>query len=164
MKGKIYKLTNDLNEKIYIGSSTYQYLSERFNMHKQMCKDETGRRNSKLYTFMREIGIEHFKIELIEEYTCETKQQLVEHEQYWIEQLKPELNMFRAIANPNYEQECRDKEERRERSKAFYHSHKEVISQKGKEQITCECGCVVTKSCLSRHRKSLQHATLLANK
>jgi hypothetical protein len=130
-------------------------------MHKQMCKDETGRRNSKLYTFMREIGIEHFKIELIEEYTCEI---LLEREQYWIEQLNPELNTKRAIANPNYEQECRDKEERRERSKTFYHSHKEKLLKKMKEQITCECGCVVTKSCLTRHRKSLQHATLLANK
>jgi len=188
--GKIYKLINDLNDKIYIGSSNYQYLSVRLNGHRQSCKNETGRRDSKLYKYMREIGAEHFQIELIEEYVCETKQQLCEREQYWIEQLKPELNMFRAISNPNYEQECRDKNERRERSNKFYHSHKEEILQKQKiyteknkeeiskrrkkyreehkeeilKPITCECGCIVRKSCLSRHRKTSKHATLLANK
>jgi group I intron endonuclease len=190
VKGKIYKLINDLNDKIYIGSSTYQYLSTRLRCHKNSSKNETGRRDSKLYKYIREKGIEHFQIELIEEYTCETKQQLCEREQYWIEQLKPELNMFRAIANPNYEQECRDKNERCERSKAFYHSHKEEILKQNKlyreknkdeiskrrkkyrdenkeeifKPITCDCGCIVSKKSMSRHLKSPKHATLLANK
>ena len=189
--GKIYKLINTENDKIYIGSSNNQYLSQRMNLHNQICKDTSGRRNSKLYIFMREIGIEKFKIELIEKYVCETKQQLVEREQYWIEQLKPELNTIRAIANPNYDKECRDKKERSDRSKAFYHSHKEEVLEKMKEyreenkdkikerkskyreenkekikeeksiQITCDCGCIVSKGHLSRHNKSIKHLKYL---
>ena len=137
--GKIYKLINTENDKIYIGSSNNQYLSQRMNLHNQICKDTSGRRNSKLYIFMREIGIEKFKIELIEKYVCETKQQLVEREQYWIEQLKPELNTIRAIANPNYDKECRkkyrdeNKDKIKEIQKKFYEEHKEEVLEKMKE-------------------------------
>ena len=99
---KVYKLTNDLDDKIYIGSTNNQYLCTRMNSHRQLCKDLSGRRNTTLYNYMREIGIEHFKIELIEKVKCENKNQLREREQYFIDELKPELNMFRAVENPNY--------------------------------------------------------------
>ena len=75
---KVYKVINDLNDKIYIGSSTNALLSSRMNLHRMACKNISGRRNSKLYNYMRELGIEHFKIETIERVKCETKQQLRE--------------------------------------------------------------------------------------
>jgi group I intron endonuclease len=161
--GKIYKITNDVNTKIYIGSSTYQYLSSRMNLHRQMCKDVSGRRNTVLYNTMREIGVSHFKIELIEKYTCNTKQELVEREQYWIEQLQPELNMFRAIANPNYEKECRNKKERCKKSNEYYHSHKEQIKAQYSEKNTCECGVIGNRGDRARHLKTLFHINYLAN-
>ena len=161
--GKIYKLINTENDKIYIGSSNNQYLSQRMNLHNQICKDTSGRRNSKLYIFMREIGIEKFKIELIEKYICETKQQLIEREQYWIELLKPQLNMFRAIANPNYEKDCRDKKERCERSKKFYEEHKEECLKKMKIKFTCECGTICNKGDKARHNKSKKHQDYINN-
>ena len=37
------------NDKIYIGSTNNQYLCTRMTNHRQMCKNLTGRRNSKLY-------------------------------------------------------------------------------------------------------------------
>jgi len=150
---KIYKIINDVNDKIYIGSSTYQYLCNRMNIHRMSCKDTSGRRNSKLYIHMREIGIEHFKIELIEKYECKTKEELKEREQYWIEQIKPELNMFRSIANPNYEKECRNKEEKKKKCNEYYYLHKEEILTKGKEKITCECGKIISKNSLRKHKK-----------
>jgi group I intron endonuclease len=161
--GKIYKLINTENNQIYVGSSNYQHLSSRMNIHRQMCKDTSGRRNSKLYIHMREIGIEKFKIELIEKYICETKQQLVEREQYWIEQLKPQLNMFRAICNPNYEKECRDKKERCERSKKFYEEHKKNILEKQKIKITCDCGTICSIGTKARHNKSKKHQDYINN-
>ena len=102
-------------------------------------------------------------------------------------ELKPELNMFRSIANPNYEQECRNKEERRQRSNRFYHEHKELvlerqrkyndehkdeirerkkkyseehkeeIKKKNAEKMTCECGCETTRSHLKRHQQTKLH-------
>ena len=128
---KIYKITNDLNNKIYIGSSTYQYLCSRMNCHRQMCKDLSGRRDTKLYNYMREIGIQHFQIELIEKVQCENKCQLREREQQFIDMLKPELNMFRAIENPNYVRA--NQEERNKQNNERYHANKELYLKKQKE-------------------------------
>jgi group I intron endonuclease len=128
---KVYKITNDVNDKIYIGSSNNQYLSTRMNGHRQMCKDLTGRRNTKLYNFMREIGVEHFHIELIEKVKCENINQLREREQFHIDILKPELNMFRAIENPNYVRPNR--EEQNKKNNERYHANKEEYLKKQKE-------------------------------
>jgi group I intron endonuclease len=131
---KVYKLTNDVNDKIYIGSCKQPYLAGRFSGHKKSCQDITGRRNSKLYSHMREIGIDHFKIELIENVNCETISQLREREQYWITQLKPELNMFNAIAmDKEYYKERVDKENQKVHLKKYYETHKEEILIKQKE-------------------------------
>ena len=189
---KVYKLINDINDKIYIGSSTYPYLSERLNVHNQMCKNITGRRNSILYNFMREIGKEHFKIELIEKYPCENRKQLVEREQYFLDLLKPELNEFRAIVDPEYEKKrnIRDKDKISVRRKIYYEQNKDEIAEKGylyreenkveicirrklyrdanKEKInaksTCECGTICAKKGMYRHLKSLKHCEYINNK
>lgn len=80
MKGKIYKIWNDINDKLYIGK-TLDSLENRFKEHK---KDSKKPRTEKrpLYNAMNKYGIEHFYIELIEE--CELDQ-LSSRECYWIE-------------------------------------------------------------------------------
>ena len=128
---KIYKITNTLNDKIYVGSTNNQYLCSRMNCHRQKCKDLTGRRNSKLYNYMREIGVQHFDIELIEKVRCENKCQLREREQHFIDILKPELNMFRATENPNYIRA--NQEERNKQNNERYHANKETYLKKQKE-------------------------------
>ena len=75
----IYKITNILDNKSYIGQSTD--ISERFRQHiKRGTGAETPTRN-KLYTAMYEIGPENFTFELLEE--C-PKDKLNEREQFWI--------------------------------------------------------------------------------
>ena len=75
----IYKITNDVNEKIYIGK-TSKTIEERFREH---CKDAFREKNEKrpLYSAMRYYGIEHFKIEKIEECLPE---EASKREQFWI--------------------------------------------------------------------------------
>ena len=76
----IYQITNDINEKIYIGK-TESSIENRFREH---CNDAFRERNEKrpLYSAMRKYGIEHFHIKLIEE-TNDPE----EREKYWIEKL-----------------------------------------------------------------------------
>lgn len=76
----IYQITNDINEKIYIGK-TESSIKNRFKKH---CNDAFRERNEKrpLYAAMRKYGIEHFHIKLIEE-TNDPE----EREKYWIEKL-----------------------------------------------------------------------------
>lgn len=80
MKGRIYKIYNDINDKVYIGK-TVNTLDKRFKQHK---KDSTKSRCEKrpLYNAMNKYGVEHFYIELIEE--CELNE-LSTREIYWIE-------------------------------------------------------------------------------
>lgn len=73
----IYKIINDINDKIYVGKTDFS-LEKRFKEH---CKDAFRDRNEKrpLYAAMRKYGVEHFKIELIEE-----TDNPEEREIYWI--------------------------------------------------------------------------------
>lgn len=81
MHGLIYKITNDVNSYCYIGQ-TITSLNRRWSEHKQ-CMNYTNLSN-KLYTAMRQIGLEHFKIEVIEEFNTITQEELDSREQYWI--------------------------------------------------------------------------------
>ena len=76
----IYKITNSINGKIYIGK-TLQSIEERWKEH---CRDCTKSRVEKrpLYEAMNKYGKENFSIELVEE--CE-ESVLNEREVFWIE-------------------------------------------------------------------------------
>lgn len=73
----IYKITNDINDKIYVGKTEFS-IEKRFKEH---CKDAFKETKEKrpLYSAMRKYGIEHFHIELIEE--CNNPE---EREVFWI--------------------------------------------------------------------------------
>lgn len=91
MNGYIYKITNKINEKIYIGK-TLQPIYMRFKEH---CKDAFRDRNEKrpLYAAMRKYGTESFEIELIEEISID---RLSEREMYWIEKYDSYHNGYNA--------------------------------------------------------------------
>lgn len=73
----IYKITNKLNGKIYVGQ-TRQSIEKRFLQHSAS--------DSPLGQAMRDCGIDNFTIEVIEE--CDTKEQADEQERFWIKVLK----------------------------------------------------------------------------
>lgn len=81
MVGNIYKITNDVNNKVYIGK-TLLTIEKRFAQH---VADSKRSRNEfrPLYAAMNKYGIEHFHIELIE--TVDNNI-LDEREKYWIQQ------------------------------------------------------------------------------
>lgn len=80
MNGFIYKITNDINDKVYIGK-TLSSIEKRFQEHKH---DSTRGRMEKrpLYNAMNKYGCEHFQVELVEEAPIE---ELSDREKYWIE-------------------------------------------------------------------------------
>ena len=78
----IYKIYNDINDKIYIGKTNY-LLEKRFQEH--IRDSRKNQENRPLYNAMNKYGIEHFKIEQIEE--CD-EQVVDDREKYWIEFLQ----------------------------------------------------------------------------
>lgn len=87
----IYKITNDINGKVYIGKTNYS-IEKRFREH---CSDAMRERCEKrhLYSAMRKYGFEHFHIEQLEEVSLNNAS---EREKYWIEYYKSFHNGYNA--------------------------------------------------------------------
>ena len=76
----IYKITNTINNKIYIGLSSN--IEERWKAHKKRYKIETDKEYEKhLYRSFRKYGLDAFTFEIIEECSVE---ELANREIYWI--------------------------------------------------------------------------------
>jgi group I intron endonuclease len=86
MSNSIYRITNKVNGKFYIGKTT-KPVEDRFKAHIQNHKTK----NTYLYRAMRKYGVDQFIIEQLEPVSDKT--QLNEKEQYWIAQLSPHYNM-----------------------------------------------------------------------
>lgn len=79
MTGKIYKIVNDINDKVYV-SQTIRTLKVRFQRHCNLNEDCS----MVIKKAIKKYGKEHFKIKLIEEIPNCTQEQLNEREIYWI--------------------------------------------------------------------------------
>lgn len=82
--GKIYKVVNDVNNIVYIGSTAQKMLSFRMRDHRM----NSTLRDSRFYTAMKEIGANHFSIVLICSHPCLTKDELEAQEYKIIEETK----------------------------------------------------------------------------
>lgn len=78
--GFIYKITNSINGKIYIGQ-TRRTIDERWQQHKSCASCKNLGYKSKLYDAMRKYGVAAFKIEEVEQCFDEF---LDERETHWI--------------------------------------------------------------------------------
>ena len=78
--GRIYIISNDVNEKLYIGKTT-KSIEKRFKQH--------ARTDSAIGSAMRKYGIEHFQIGVIE--NCYTSEQLNACEVFWIAMLNTKV-------------------------------------------------------------------------
>jgi acyl-CoA synthetase (NDP forming) len=86
--GKIYKLVNDIDGEIYVGSTCCP-LSKRLYEHKKAAKKVIRRL---VYKHLNDVGWKHVNIILIELYPCQNVMQLKSKEREIIERLKPRLN------------------------------------------------------------------------
>lgn len=91
MNGFIYQISNDINDKVYVGK-TLSSIEKRFNEH---CKDAFRIRCEKrpLYDTMQKYGIEHFTISLLGEYPVE---ELSDREVFWIKEKNSFHNGYNA--------------------------------------------------------------------
>ena len=178
-EAKIYKVINKLNSEIYVGSTTLD-LDKRMIKHK--CDAKQRPHLSKFYTFMNETGIDNFEIELIEDYPCETQEELRKREGKIIKAMAT-LNQRVAGRTPTeyskeYRQTKKDKinkrrnerrkenpektkEEYKKYAKLYRERHPEKIKEKASERIECECGGSYRRSDKSQHIQSKKHLKAL---
>ena len=119
LNGKIYKIYNTVNQKIYIGSTTRE-ISERMNQH----RTRFNLKYMPLYRAMREIGRDNFFIELIEELKCDERKQLYEREGYWIKHYESTINGYNKVLvgrnQKQYYEDTKHHPEKKERKKSYY--------------------------------------------
>ena len=78
--GFIYKITNNLNQKVYIGLTT-KTIEQRWKEHLSVVNKHKEKRP--LYNAINKYGVENFSISIVEEVDDEF---LGEREKYWINQ------------------------------------------------------------------------------
>ena len=105
--GKIYKLVNDVNDDIYVGS-TCGTLRLRKSEHKKRSRKKP---NMKVYQCVNECGWDNCRIILVESFPCNNKDELLAREQHWIDELKPSLNgtgAYKRCPHGRQHHNCKD--------------------------------------------------------
>lgn len=87
----IYKITNQVNNKVYIGK-TLETIEKRWKQHIRDSKKEKCEKRP-LYSAFNKYGVENFVIEKIEECSVQI---LNEREKYWIEYYRSFKNGYNA--------------------------------------------------------------------
>jgi hypothetical protein len=122
-KGKIYKIVDNTNGHIYIGSTT-QKLSQRLSEH----RNDSNRKTCS----SREIILNsNYAIVLIEEVKCENKDQLHRRERYYIETIQCVNKCIPSRTTKEYKQD--NKEAISEYKKQYALANKEAISEYKKQ-------------------------------
>ena len=95
MIGIIYKVTNDINDLVYIGQTMY-LLENRWEWH--INKSNNIKDNCKFHKALRELGYKHFKIEELERVSTTI---LDEREIYWIKYYNSYFNGYNSTLGGN---------------------------------------------------------------
>jgi hypothetical protein len=126
--GKIYKIINNIDDEFYVGS-TIQALHQRKAGHKRF---SITKPNQTIYQHLNNVGWDNVDIILIENYLCNSIEELKARERYWIETLKPSLNKIIPLRTIQEWRE-QNKDKLKEKQKEYREQNKERIAQKKKE-------------------------------
>jgi hypothetical protein len=148
-KSKIYKIevqNGDVEcDTVYIGSTTKE-LGHRMNIHKCNYKNWKSGKTNKLmsYELFDDFGVENCKIDLIELFPCDTKEDLLERECYYQKLYK-----------------CNNKCMAGRTKKQYREDNKETIKQQKNLKYICLCGSSYSHCNLSQHNKTKKHQTYI---
>jgi hypothetical protein len=172
--GRIYKITSNSTDKIYIGS-TCQPLSKRIVDHRCDYKRFVNGKRGKTTSFEL-IALGDAIITLIEDYPCERKEQLHARERYHIE-LNKDICVNKNIPTRTHKEYYQDnkehiteyhieykkinKEKIVEYRKEYKQVNKEKIAEYNKQKITCICGGITVKGSKARHEQSKKHQAFI---
>jgi hypothetical protein len=175
----IYKICcDDLPNYNYIGST--KAFRQRKSQHKMNYNEGNTR---KIYNTIRENGgWDNWRIVILEELgVVSFTEARIKEEEHRVK-LNANLNMNKCyrteedhlkqmkewrennkehIAEYKKEYQQKNKEHIAKQNKEYKEQNKEAIAEKHKEKITCECGCVIRKKDLARHKKTNKHLELM---
>ena len=92
------------------------------------------------------------------QYKTENKDKISEHKKQYRTENKDKISEHKK------QYYTVNKDKLSEQQKQYYTENKDKISEQQKQKVTCECGCIVSITNISRHRKSPKHLKLMENK
>jgi uncharacterized protein YeaO (DUF488 family) len=174
--GKIYKIVDNTNDNIYIGS-TCKKLCQRIASHRSAYK--IFLKGKATYTTSFEILKNgNYDIILIENYPCKSKEELNKRERYYIETINccNKIIPTRTMKEWNEDNKDKMKEYYREYQKEYHKENKEKLLEyqkdylkenkeqileyqrkHRKEKINCICGSSICKGDKAKHEKTKKH-------
>ena len=177
--GKIYQVMakdgGDTGD-VYVGSTTKVYLSQRMDEHRNQYKrwKNGGCRNVTVFGIFEKYGVENCCIVLLEMVNASNIDELMARERHWI-QSTPCVN--RVIPGRTDAEWYVDNREKVLAYQVQYHAdncvkitadkaqyradNREIINLKQSEKVQCECGCRVSRSGMTGHKKSQKHQHLV---
>ena len=185
--GKIYQIVDVGYNKYYIGS-TCESLSRRMAKHRDKYKQylNNNKDNDRRINYIfDEYGVENCKIELIENYPCENRDELLKREGHHIKNNECVNKIISGRTTKEWIEDNREQYEKKKKqyyeenkeylnaqkqiyrelnpeiikrnSKEYYETNKDKINQ----QILCLCGKKFTYGHKRRHEKSQKHQNYL---
>jgi hypothetical protein len=171
-QAKVYKIIDNTNGNIYIGSTCEPTLARRLAKHignfKQYLKGK--------YHFVTSFEIfknDDYDIILIENVKCDSKDQLTGRERYYIESLECINKVIPGRTDKEYKQDNKEKirqyyddnkKKILEHQQQYRDNNKEKIKHQKKTKHICNCGASYTTAHKARHMKTSKHQKYILNK
>ena len=184
--GKIYTIRCKLDSSLVYVGSTCEKLCSRFTKHKYDWKNNT---QMPLYSYIEDFN--DWYIELVEDFPCERREQLLKREGEimreignlnkqiagrTIEEYRKTNSEKTKQYNTIYYQENKEKiknqckeymdahrEQKHKNDKQYREQNKEKIKLYFSIDCECECGCIVKKSNLTKHKNTKKHKDFMNN-
>lgn len=170
--GKIYKIWSQSCDKYYIGSTTKNYLSQRLAKHVADYKRWKAGKDDFITSFTI-IELNDYKIELIELFSCGSRDELQAREGHFIRlfkndivnkcimgRTKKEWNEDNKDKIKDQHKEYRDenKEKIKDQRKEYRNDNKDKMKEYNKLVYICKCDNKEHKLChKSHHEKTKKH-------
>ena len=173
-KSIIYKIYDNTNGDTYYGS-TCNELRFRIKSHKSNARAESTARPCKSKSIILN---DDWIYSVVEKFPCETKHELHTRERYWIENNNCVNKQIPTKTQKEYDDEryANNKEEEQKRARDYYNNHKEEQSARSKQYgaenrawiqekravlVQCDCGMMVQKYYLPKHKTTTNHINLM---
>ena len=145
--GKIYRLVATGTDQVYIGSTCGTLNQRHWHHNYTVAHPESQKQTTacKLYEGGRTVAIE-----LIEAFPCESRDELLARERYWLEATPTAINRNTPGGLGWKEARARRQEE-----------HETYMDEYRTIDYECECGAKIKRCEKARHERSAKHLRLL---
>jgi hypothetical protein len=170
--GKIYKIVDNTNNNIYIGSTCEPTLARRLAKHVSSYKQYLAGKIKHYTKSFDIIANGDYYIVLIESYSCESNDELLAREKFWSNEIdcinkNKNQGLWLTLGKKEYQKQYDAKY--RENHKEDIKIKKKLYGQKNKDKINsrrgahylCECGMQYSLGHRARHYKSKKHQDYL---